>query len=294
MDVRKKVGSELRELRQGNSLDLVKRAAAETLPGFTVFELGSGGCLDTIAALLEGFRHLGSTEDVSKTLGQAKAKFFEDLAKARCLGDTRDWRSWIHHIECEDLDYLKSGAPCPDYSFAGSMQGSGGQRGGDLFIEQLQPILHLRPKVVRLEMGPSAQSVNDGAEVNLIKQVLGQHYTVHDKVLECWQYGDCTVRQRLFIVALRKDVFPDGEFTWPKVIYSGPTQGTEPGHYPIARDIAVEDSDVHPRYWRSDKVMSFVRIRAEEPGRILPVGRAGDLKDPNDPGPPKSPYPIHG
>ena len=74
------------------------------------------------------------------------------------------------------------------------MQGSGGQRGGDLFIEQLQPILHLSPKVVRLEMVPSAQSVNDGAEVNLIKQVLGQHYTVHDKVLECWQYGDCTVR----------------------------------------------------------------------------------------------------
>ena len=89
MDVRKKVRSELRELRHGNSLDLVKRAAAETLPGFTVFELGSGGCLDTIAALLEGFRHLGSTEDVSKTLGQAKAKFFEDLAQARCIGDTR-------------------------------------------------------------------------------------------------------------------------------------------------------------------------------------------------------------
>ena len=76
---------------------LVEKAVADTLPSFTVFEFGSGGCLDTIAALLEGFRHLGSTEDVSKTLGQAKAKLFEDLAKARCLGDTRDWRSWIHH-----------------------------------------------------------------------------------------------------------------------------------------------------------------------------------------------------
>ena len=43
------------------------------------FEFGSGGCLDTIAAILEGFRHLGSTEDVSRVLGQTKANVFEEV-----------------------------------------------------------------------------------------------------------------------------------------------------------------------------------------------------------------------
>ena len=48
------------------------------------------------------------------------------------------------------------------------MLGSGGKKGGELFIEQLEPILALNPKVVRLEMVPSVEKVNDGKELQIV------------------------------------------------------------------------------------------------------------------------------
>ena len=137
--IRVDIQSQLRELRQSHSIPLVKEAACCPQPGFTVFELATGGCLDTISVLLSGFRHLGGTEDVSKALGRAKAKLFEGLTGERCLGDTKAWKEWISCITRE-IDYLKSGQPCTDYSTGGSMQGSGGKKGGELFVEQLDTI----------------------------------------------------------------------------------------------------------------------------------------------------------
>ena len=97
------------------------------------------------------------------------------------------------------------------------MLGSGGKKGGEPFIEQLEPILALNPKVVRLEMVPSVEKVNDGKELQLVLDTLSEHYHVYHKVLEVWHYGDPTTRQRLFIVGFRKDHFPsDFTWEWPK------------------------------------------------------------------------------
>ena len=63
------VATQLRQLRESHSVPRVRLAQSNTLPAFTVFELATGGCLDSIAAVLSGFRHLGGTEDVSKPLG---------------------------------------------------------------------------------------------------------------------------------------------------------------------------------------------------------------------------------
>jgi hypothetical protein len=283
--VRARVQQLLKELRDSHSIGAVKEALANSLPSFTVFELHSGGCLDTIAAVLSGFRHLGSTEDVSSVLGRLKAGCFEDLTRERCLGDTKDWEKWISCVTRE-IDYLKSGSPCQDYSSIGSGLGAGGNRGGELFIEQLAPILALRPKIVRLEMVPSALEVNEGAEVKLVKDTLGVDYHVYDKVLDCWRYGDPSTRSRLFIVALRRDHFTNVKWEWPDEIFDMDT-------YPIARDIAVPDDQVPPAYRRNGSIpYVFKCLREEEPGCILPVGFAGDPLKPNDIGSPKNPNSI--
>ena len=126
----------LAEFRSKNSVRKVREACANSLPTFSVLELATGGCLDSIAAILSGFRHLGGTEDVSRPLGRLKARLFEDLTGERCLGDTTAWKDWISCVK-QEVDYLKAGQPCPDYSSAGSGLGAGGQKGGELFVKQL-------------------------------------------------------------------------------------------------------------------------------------------------------------
>ena len=120
-----------------------------------------------MAAAYAGFRHLGSTEDVSKPLGAAKARLIEDLTSARCYGDTRDWKQWCDQIPSE-IDYLKSGQPCTDYASLGKRQGRHGKKGGDLFMLQVDIILHLKPKIINLEMVPTAIETNDGYEVQWV------------------------------------------------------------------------------------------------------------------------------
>ena len=275
----------LEEFRSRHSIEKVREANSNSLPAFTVLELATGGCLDTIAAIVSGFRHLGGTEDVSRPLGRCKAKLFEDLAQARCLGDTKAWRSWLPCVTRE-VDYLKSGQPCPDYSFAGSQKGAGGNNGGELFVEQLEPIIALMPKVVRLEMVPSAYEVNGGFELNLVRETLSKHYFVHEKILDCWRYGDATVRKRLFIVALRRDLFTDVKWSWPETVFTDK-------FYPIARDIAVPDNDIPNSYRRTGKVITFLEVKPTAPGQLTSVGFAGNPDKPHEMGSSKNPPRVH-
>ena len=123
----------LRELRSEHTIERARRHFASSLPAYTVFEMATGGCLDTLAAASAGFRHLGGTEDVSTALGRCKAGLFTDLSGARCYGDTRAWREWVDLIG-EDIDYLKAGQPCTDYASLGKQMGRHGKKGGDLFL----------------------------------------------------------------------------------------------------------------------------------------------------------------
>ena len=131
-------------------------------------------------------------------------------------------------------------------------------------------------------MVPNALHVNGGAEVTLVKSTLSKHYHVHESVLECWRHGDPSVRQRLFIVALRRDLFSEEDWTWPE-------QVLDETCYPIARDIAVPDSDVHPRYRRSGSIITYKEPDPVQPGRIQHVGFAGDPERPEGMGSCKNP-----
>ena len=276
----------LEKIRLENSIESVRSASAESLPAFTVLELATGGCLDTMAAVLEGFHHLGGTENVSQAVGRQKSRLFEDLTRARCLGDSKDWKEWTKCITHE-VDYLKSGQPCPDYAPMGSNLGCGGTQGGELFLEQLEPILTLRPKIVRLEMVPSIRTVNNGEELGLVREALSAHYHVHEKVIECWRYGDASVRQRLFLVALRRDLFSQSDFSWPIPVFNDES-------YPIARDIAVTDDEVPQSYWREadDRIIAYASPKPIVAGRIQQIGFAGNPAKPNEIGSSKNPNSI--
>ena len=153
--VRSTVRRTLEEWRSDNSVERVREMLSDNTPSYTVIEQATGGCLDSMAAALVGFAHLGGTEDITKPLGRAKSEFFEDMTGAQCLGDARDWRKWSSRFKTGQIDYYKAGMPCTDYASLGYQEGCLGNKGGNLFLHQADTILHLLPKVCRLEMVPT-------------------------------------------------------------------------------------------------------------------------------------------
>ena len=78
-DLKEKLKETLSKWRDEQDIRKIRSHYASTTPSYTVFEQATGGCLDTISAALNGFHHLGGTEDVETTLGQFKAEVFEYL-----------------------------------------------------------------------------------------------------------------------------------------------------------------------------------------------------------------------
>ena len=259
----------LAAIRDLSNVDRVKEQYCSSLPAYTIFEQATGGCLGTIAAANAGFRHLGGSEDLSNPIGEAKGRLFQELTNRRCFHDARQWEEWEGHIP-NHFDYYKAGMPCPDYAALGAKKGCNGNKGGDLFITQLLFIERKLPKIVCLEMVPSALETNNGDEVRFVMTQL-EHtgYTVHADIINCWEHGDPTARKRLFIVGIHETISDKAEWAWPDPIF-------DTSRYPIARDIAVLDDKVPPSYWRHDRpTLHTDRSLDPNPGRIQHIGYAG-------------------
>ena len=125
---------------------------------WTVAVLCSGGCLDTLAAMRVGFVPIWSTET-----HVAKAEMWRDLTNTVCLGDTFSEEA----LNAEQPDYLKSGQPCPDYSFSGSQKGEFGATGW-MFTKQVDIIKALMPRCFCFEISDNAVNVNGGNEVRKV------------------------------------------------------------------------------------------------------------------------------
>ena len=286
--VREDVKTTLAAIRDLSEVERVREHYCSTLPAYTVFEQATGGCLDTIAAALAQFRHLGGSEDHSTPIGKAKARMFQELTNRRSFHDARRWEEWEGNIP-KHFDYYKAGMPCPDYAALGKQLGCKGNKGGDLFILQLLFIECKLPKIVRLEMVPTALDTNDGDEVMFVLSKLSDlGYSVHAKVISCWEHGDPTARKRLFIIGISDTISDKAEWIWPEPVF-------DEARYPIARDVAVPDKQVPTSYWRHDRPTTYDRpLVPSKPGRIQHIGYAGDKANSDDAGYSTMPNNIQG
>ena len=90
---------------------------------------------------------------------------------------------------------------------------------GWMFVQQVDPILTLKPAAFTLEMVSSASKVHDGSEVDEVCARLSEHYHVHRfNEFRTWRMGDVSNRSRLFIVGFcRERVGQEGaRFQFPK------------------------------------------------------------------------------
>jgi DNA (cytosine-5)-methyltransferase 1 len=103
-------------------------------------------------------------------------------------------------------DILCGGFPCQAFSIAGKQNGFNDIR-GTLFFEITRIINHHHPKVIFLENVKNLAKHNDGKTLETINNTLENFgYNVYTKVLNASNFGLPQNRERIYIVAFRKDI----------------------------------------------------------------------------------------
>lgn len=112
-------------------------------------------------------------------------------------------------------DILCGGFPCQAFSVAGKQRGFQDTR-GTLFFEIAKIVNHHKPLVLFLENVKNLEKHDSGRTLKVIKETLHQlGYRVHSKVLNSSHFGLPQNRERIYLVAFRKDV-DSSEFKFPK------------------------------------------------------------------------------
>ncbi len=118
-----------------------------------------------------------------------------------------------------DLDVLIAGFPCQPFSNAGNRKGVGEKR-GTLYMNTIEFISHLHPKIVLLEnvRGLLSTKTQTGYLLEEICMELTElGYEVHFKLVNASHYGVPQNRLRVFIVGILSDDSM-GRFKFPHVI----------------------------------------------------------------------------
>ncbi len=129
----------------------------------------------------------------------------------------------ISKININDIpqhDILLAGFPCQPFSNAGLKQGFADTR-GTLFFHIANIIEHHRPLVVFLENVKGLKNHDKGKTYQTIEDTLLKFgYKVYSKILNSKDFGIPQSRERIYIVAFKKNVnfvFPQPTFTETKV-----------------------------------------------------------------------------
>jgi DNA (cytosine-5)-methyltransferase 1 len=116
----------------------------------------------------------------------------------------------------DEVDILSGGFPCQAFSYAGKKLGFNDAR-GTLFYEFARAIKATNPKVILAENVRGLLKHEDGKTLKAITDVIDEiGYTlVEPRVLKAIFYQVPQKRERLFLIAVRKDLAAHVDFMWP-------------------------------------------------------------------------------
>ena len=115
-----------------------------------------------------------------------------------------------------EVDVLSGGFPCQAFSYAGKKLGFEDTR-GTLFFEFARAVKETNPRVIVGENVRGLLKHEDGKTLEAITDVIDEigYELVDPRVLKAVFYQVPQKRERLFLVAIRKDLAPYVKFKWP-------------------------------------------------------------------------------
>ena len=114
------------------------------------------------------------------------------------------------------VDILSGGFPCQAFSYAGKKKGFEDAR-GTLFFEYARAVSEVQPKVLLAENVRGLLKHDQGRTLDTIKRIIDElgYELVEPRVLKAMFYQVPQKRERLFLIAIRKDLAPFVQFKWP-------------------------------------------------------------------------------
>lgn len=117
-------------------------------------------------------------------------------------------------------EILCAGFPCQPFSISGKKLGFEDSR-GTLFFDVARIVKEKKPKVVFMENVKNFETHDNGKTLQVVKATMEElKYDFYFKVLDASDYGVPQKRERIYMIAISKDV-PHKEFKFPKPIKCG-------------------------------------------------------------------------
>lgn len=163
-------------------------------------------------------------------LGMHKAGFkhlmLNEIDKYACQTLRKNHPEWcveegdIHGLDFSPyegrVDLLTGGFPCQAFSYAGNRGGFEDTR-GTLFFELARAVKAIKPRVFLCENVKGLVSHENGKTLSTIKNAIDElgYSLVEPKVLQAIKYQVPQKRERLILVAIRKDLAEKANYEWP-------------------------------------------------------------------------------
>lgn len=177
-----------------------------------------------------------------------------------------NWATDITKIvpkEMEPFQLLCAGFPCQAFSLAGKQKGFNDEKGrGNIFFNIVDIVKENRPKVLFLENVKNLRSHDKGNTFKVICSELDKLNYYYKDFLFNAQYFVPQKRERVYIVALDKNVYSESEFNSLVQEIQNKYEAQKKKPLPKFEDILEED--VADKYTLSDKLWSFLQAHAEK------------------------------
>jgi DNA (cytosine-5)-methyltransferase 1 len=167
----------------------------------------------------------------------------------------------ITKIKEEDIpafDICLAGFPCQAFSYAGKKEGFNDKIRGTLFLDVVRICEYHKPKVIFCENVKGLVNHDKGKTLAVILSAFEQiGYNVYYKVLNSKDYGVPQNRERIYIVAFRKDII-SSDFKFP-----------EPLNQNIKLEDIIEKDKPDNKYWLSQQYVDTLKkhkLRHENKG----------------------------
>lgn len=167
----------------------------------------------------------------------------------------------ITKIDEKDIpkhDILCGGFPCQAFSISGKQQGFKDTR-GTLFFDIARIAKYHQPKVLFLENVKNLVKHYHGNTLKIILRVLDEiGYDVYYKVLLASHYGVPQARERIYIVAFRKDLGVN-YFYFPKPTYKKIYVKDILDYDSVTTECIINRSDI--KFWKKDQTPQLKLIQ---------------------------------
>ena len=165
-------------------------------------------------------------------------------------------------LDTHDIDGIIGGPPCQGFSMVGTRDAEDDRN--NLYLQYVRFVDVVKPKFFILENVKGLLTLKDGFfKQDIIDRFSDLGYNVNFRMLKASDYGVAQNRERVFFVGLRKDLFGDKFFEFPKGNPANAVSTSE-----ALSDLPSLDNGENPEEYRCAPQNDYQRLMRENSTKI--------------------------